>query len=146
MCTKKDPICCSFNEIFNNTIKSIEQHYCVTITKDLSPNIQTNSKMPIYCPPTTTTTGTYAGTTATPTGEQTGTGSMVTSILISILVILVVIFIQALIVMLLWNWIIPRIWIGAPQIGFGTAFGLVLLIDVLSGIWAKPFGSFMYTK
>jgi hypothetical protein len=100
--------------------------------------------MPSYCAtPATSATGAYAATNVhaanTAVDTTSHTGSTVTAILISILVILVVLFIQALVVMLLWNWVIPRIWIGAPQIGFGTAFGLVLLIDVLSGIWAKPF-------
>jgi hypothetical protein len=99
--------------------------------------------MPTYC--AQPTNGVYAATQTTNIAspnvahETHNAGASITAILIMILVILVVLFIQALVVMLLWNWVIPRIWIGAPQIGFGTAFGLVLLIDVLSGIWAKPF-------
>lgn len=99
--------------------------------------------------PTYVSQGAVAGTTLVPAGStviaphQKSAGSWLGGLLLSIILIIAFLLIQALIVMLLWNWVIPQIWTGAPKINFMTAIGLVLLIDVLSGIWFKsPFMKF----
>ena len=40
---------------------------------------------------------------------------------------------EAWIVMLLWNWIVPLLWIDAPLLTFWTAVGIDLLIGILFG-------------
>ena len=39
--------------------------------------------------------------------------------------------IAALIIMLLWNWVVPIIWVSAPKISLWTALGLKLLVNCL---------------
>lgn len=43
-----------------------------------------------------------------------------------------VVALEAWIVMALWNWVAVALF-GAPAISFGLAFGLMLLISVLTG-------------
>lgn len=66
--------------------------------------------------------------------QNSNAGAVMIGILVSVLTAIVIVLIQALIVMILWNWVIPHIWLNAPSISFTTAIGLVLLIDVLWGL------------
>lgn len=38
---------------------------------------------------------------------------------------------EAWIVMLLWNAVIPSLWVGAPSLTFWLAFGLLLICNIL---------------
>jgi hypothetical protein len=40
---------------------------------------------------------------------------------------------EAWIFMLLWNWIIPLIWVNAPTFSFWIAFGILILVNLLFG-------------
>ena len=59
------------------------------------------------------------------------------AIILALVVVLGIIFgalcFEAWIVMLLWNWIVPLLWIDAPLLTFWTAFGIDLLISLLFG-------------
>jgi hypothetical protein len=103
--------------------------------------------MTILCPEPTTTQSCPPGTVPVAvqtqpqqykTIESHGDGmGMIGAVLLAIIVIVGFILLESLIVLLLWNWVVPRIFKGASLIDFGTAFGLVLLINVLGGIWTK---------
>ena len=59
------------------------------------------------------------------------------AIIIALIVVLGILFgavcFEAWIVMLLWNWIVPLLWIDAPLLTFWTAVGIDLLISILFG-------------
>ena len=40
---------------------------------------------------------------------------------------------EAWFVMLLWNAVIPLLWVAAPELGFWAAMGLMLLCNILFG-------------
>lgn len=40
---------------------------------------------------------------------------------------------EAWILMLLWNWIVPMLFVGAKTLTFWGAFGVMLLCDILFG-------------
>ena len=44
----------------------------------------------------------------------------------------------ALLVMLLWNWLIPTIFVGGPVITFWQALGLLILAKILFGGFKPP--------
>jgi len=50
-----------------------------------------------------------------------------------------IISLVALVVMLLWNWLIPAIFIGGPMITYWQALGLMVLAKILFGGF-KPHG------
>ena len=51
--------------------------------------------------------------------------------LITLLIVFAVSAFMAWIVMLLWNWVIVAIFVGAPKITFWVAFGLLFIINIL---------------
>jgi len=57
-----------------------------------------------------------------------------------LVVIALVVSIQPLIVMLLWNWLVPAIFHG-PTIGFWQSLGLCVLMGLLTGLGKIQFSS-----
>ena len=57
--------------------------------------------------------------------------------LLCLVLVLAIVFgclcLEAWVVMLLWNAIIPLIWATAPTLGFWAAMGLMLLCNILFG-------------
>lgn len=60
----------------------------------------------------------------------------------ALLTVLIAFMVQSLLVMLLWNWVVPRIWVNIPTLTFSNAMALVLLVDVFTGVMVVP--SFMH--
>jgi hypothetical protein len=55
-------------------------------------------------------------------------------VLLGVIVILAILaLIAGILVMLVWNWVIPSIFVGAPLISFWQALGLWLLGQLLTG-------------
>ena len=40
----------------------------------------------------------------------------------------------AFIIMLLWNWLVPIFWAGAPVLGYWEMFGLLVLFNIIIGL------------
>ena len=53
------------------------------------------------------------------------------SILLAIIVILGIGALGALVVMLLWNWLVPLFWSGAPVLGFWQTWGIIILVNII---------------
>lgn len=54
-------------------------------------------------------------------------------ILAAILITIGVIALEGLAVMLLWNWLVPLIFVGAPTISYWMALGIMFLCHLLFG-------------
>lgn len=52
-------------------------------------------------------------------------------ILIALIIIFAVICFEGMVVMLLWNAVMPLIWAGAPKLSFWVAVGILLLCNLL---------------
>lgn len=63
--------------------------------------------------------------------DDVGCGTYILIIIITIAFIVGVSFLQAWIGMLLWNWVMPIIWAGAPVMTFWPMWGLVELCSIL---------------
>lgn len=55
------------------------------------------------------------------------------AVIIVLLIIAVVIFIQAWIVQLLWNAIIPEFWTNAPILTYWQSLGCCILLSIMGG-------------
>jgi hypothetical protein len=58
-------------------------------------------------------------------------GEGCSAVAIVLLIIAVVIFIQAWIVQLLWNWLVPEFWTNAPILTYWQAFGCCVLLSII---------------
>lgn len=38
---------------------------------------------------------------------------------------------EVVIFMLLWNWIVPIFWVSAPELSFWSAWGLLILVNLI---------------
>lgn len=62
--------------------------------------------------------------------------NIITSGCIVIMVILVVLsFLEAWIVQLLWNWLVPIFWTTAPILTYWQAFGACILLSIIGSIF-----------
>lgn len=62
-----------------------------------------------------------------------GCGAWVLAIVLILALIFGLLCLESLFVMLLWNAVIPLIWATAPELGFWTAMGLLVLCNILFG-------------
>lgn len=51
--------------------------------------------------------------------------------LVAIIVIIILSFLEALIVQLLWNWLVPIFWSAAPILTYWQAFGACILLSII---------------
>lgn len=58
-------------------------------------------------------------------------------ILFYIIMILLCACITPLLLMLLWNWLIPIFWIHAPILNFWQSFGIVILLGLIGQIISR---------
>lgn len=58
-------------------------------------------------------------------------------ILFYIIMILLCACITPLLLMLLWNWLIPIFWINAPILNFWQSFGIVILLGLIGQIISR---------
>ena len=58
----------------------------------------------------------------------------IVGIILAVIVIAIGIFLlEGLAVMLLWNWLVPLIFVGAPVINYWMALGIMILCNILFG-------------
>lgn len=62
-----------------------------------------------------------------------GAGCTVGTIVLAIIIAIIILLIQALLVMILWNLTLARMFPSVPCITFWQALGLSLLVDILIG-------------
>ena len=53
---------------------------------------------------------------------------------LSLIISLIIYFILALVIMLLWNYIIPIFWVSAPLLTYWQSFAIVMLIKIIKSI------------
>lgn len=63
--------------------------------------------------------------------EKYGCGGWLCVLIIAILLLFGLSCLEAWVAMLLWNWILPLIWVGAPTMTFWPMWGLVELCSIL---------------
>ena len=52
---------------------------------------------------------------------------------LALIVIVVFVFVQAWIVQLLWNWLVPLFWTTAPILTYWQSFGCCILLGIIGG-------------
>ena len=62
-----------------------------------------------------------------------GCGAWIFAIILILAIAFGFLCLEAWLVMLLWNAVIPLIWVTAPELGFWAAMGLMLLCNLLFG-------------
>ena len=65
--------------------------------------------------------------------EDWGCGAWLLCIILVLAIVFGCLCLEALFVMLLWNAVIPLLWVTAPTLGFWAAMGLMLLCNILFG-------------
>lgn len=65
--------------------------------------------------------------------EGWGCGAWTLAIVLILALIFALLCLEAWLVMLLWNAVIPLLWATAPELGFWAAMGLMLLCHLLFG-------------
>ena len=55
--------------------------------------------------------------------------------LIGILIILGICSLSGWIFMLLWNWLVPLFWAGAPILGFWQSLGVWVFLSIIAGLF-----------
>ena len=63
--------------------------------------------------------------------DDLGCGAYFVAFLIVVAIIFAFSFLNAWVAMLLWNWVMPLIWAGAPVMAFWPMWGLVELCSIL---------------
>ena len=63
--------------------------------------------------------------------EKYGCGGWLCVIIIALLALFGLSCLEAWVAMLLWNWVLPLIWVGAPTMTFWPMWGLVELCSIL---------------
>jgi len=58
---------------------------------------------------------------------------------VALIVIVLLSFLEAWILMLLWNWIAPLFWLSAPILTFWQAYGAMVLIQIIAGLFKNLF-------
>lgn len=58
---------------------------------------------------------------------------------VALIVIVLLTFLEAWILMLLWNWIAPLFWLSAPILTFWQAYGAMVLIQIIAGLFKNLF-------
>lgn len=69
--------------------------------------------------------------------EGWGCGAWTLAIVLILAFAFGILCLEALLVMLLWNAVIPLLWATAPTLGFWAAMGLILLCNILFGTSVK---------
>lgn len=57
----------------------------------------------------------------------------------ALIVIVLLSFLEAWVLMLLWNWIAPIFWAAAPILTFWQAYGAMVLIQIIAGLFKNLF-------
>jgi hypothetical protein len=57
----------------------------------------------------------------------------------ALIVIVLLSFLEAWVLMLLWNWIAPIFWLSAPILTFWQAYGAMVLIQIIAGLFKNLF-------
>ena len=65
--------------------------------------------------------------------ERWGCGAWLLAVIIILAFAFGCLCLEALLVMLLWNAVVPLLWATAPELGFWAAMGLMLLCNILFG-------------
>lgn len=65
--------------------------------------------------------------------EDWGCGAWLLCIILVLAIVFGCLCLESLFVMLLWNAVIPLLWATAPELGFWTAMGLMVLCNLLFG-------------
>ena len=65
--------------------------------------------------------------------EGWGCGAWLLVIVLLLAIVFACLCLEAWLVMLLWNAVIPLLWATAPELGFWAAMGLMLLCNLLFG-------------
>lgn len=73
--------------------------------------------------------------------EDWGCGAWLLCIVLVLAIVFGCLCLEAWLVMLLWNAVIPLIWATAPTLGFWAAMGLLLLCHLLFGSTVRSGGS-----
>ena len=58
---------------------------------------------------------------------------------VALIVIVLLSFLEAWVLMLLWNWIAPIFWAAAPILTFWQAYGAMVLIQIIAGLFKNLF-------
>ena len=53
------------------------------------------------------------------------------AVIFVLLIVVAVIFIQAWVVQLLWNWLVPMFWTSAPILTYWQSFGCCVLLSII---------------
>lgn len=56
------------------------------------------------------------------------------------LLILILFIIEGLVLMFLWNWLIPLFWINAPVLGLFECIGIIILVSMIGSIIRNALG------
>ena len=60
-------------------------------------------------------------------------GKGISAVIFVLFIIIAVIFVQAWIVQLLWNWLVPMFWANAPILTYWQSFGCCVLLSIIGG-------------
>ena len=66
-------------------------------------------------------------------------GESLGSCFFALIVIVLLSFLEAWVLMLLWNWIAPIFWAAAPILTFWQAYGAMVLIQIIAGLFKNLF-------
>lgn len=66
-------------------------------------------------------------------------GESLGSCFFALIVIVLLSFLEAWVLMLLWNWIAPIFWATAPILTFWQAYGTMVLIQIIAGLFKNLF-------
>ena len=66
-------------------------------------------------------------------------GYSLSSCFFALIVIVLLSFLEAWVLMLLWNWIAPIFWATAPILTFWQAYGAMVLIQIIAGLFKNLF-------
>ena len=66
-------------------------------------------------------------------------GYSLSSCFFALIVIVLLSFLEAWVLMLLWNWIAPIFWAAAPILTFWQAYGAMVLIQIIAGLFKNMF-------
>ena len=58
-------------------------------------------------------------------------GKGISAVIFVLFIVIAVIFIQAWIVQLLWNWLVPMFWTSAPILTYWQSFGCCVLLGII---------------